>query len=110
MHLSKLVIAAPLALASAVPRAADNGQKLLQTTSDFQCDLPGVLDPSGDGLLSARKLFTSKAALRQQVDRHSALVRVPTVCYDDLGSFDEDPRWKPYHKFHDVLAETFPLL
>lgn len=110
MHFSLLASAAPLALASTVPRYGGSGQGLDNDVADFQCDLPSPLDPSGDGLHSAQKLFGSQAALAQQVGRHSALVKVPSICYDDLGPFDEDPRWKPFYEFHDVLFETFPLV
>lgn len=110
MHFSRLVLAAPLALASSIPRYGSYGQQSLGLTEDFECDLPGPLDPSADGLASSQELFSSKAALKKQVDRHSALVKVPAICYDDLGPFDEDPRWKPFYQFHDILAETFPLM
>lgn len=114
MHISKLVLCAPLALASAIP-FDDNYQQLLSSAGfssekDFECDLPSPLDPSSDGLPSARQLFTSEAALKKQIERHSALVKVPSICYDDLGPFDTDPRWKPFYEFHDVLAATFPLI
>lgn len=102
VHISRLALFAPLAWASTLPRS--NGE------ADFQCDLPAPIDPSGDGLPSARSLFSSEEALLKQVDRHGALVKVPSVCYDDLGPFDEDPRWAPFYDFHDVLAETFPLM
>lgn len=113
MHFSRLVLCAPLALASAI-RSGD-GQRLLAShdvspSRDFTCDLPSPIDPSSDGLPSAADLFTSEAALAKQVERHQALVRVPSICYDDLGPFDTDPRWKPYYEFHDVLAQTFPLV
>lgn len=78
--------------------------------SNFQCDLSPVLDPSKDGLPSAKELFSSKAALNKQVKRHQAVVRVPSVCYDDLGSFEEDERWQPFYELHDVLAETYPVV
>lgn len=110
MHFSLLALIAPLALASSIPRHRGNGQELDNSAADFECDLPSPLDPSGDGLQSAQKLFGSKAALTKQVERHSALVKVPSICYDDLGPFDEDPRWKPFYEFHDVLADTFPLV
>lgn len=103
-------LAAPLALASTVPRDGGSGKGLDKSAADFECDLPSPLDPSGDGLHSAQKLFGSQAALAQQVGRHSALVKVPSICYDDLGPFDEDSRWKPFYEFHNVLAETFPLV
>lgn len=114
MHISKLVLCAPLALASTI-RYGDHGQQLLSASGassnkDFQCDLPSPLNPSSDGLPSARDLFTTKAALKKQVERHSALVKVPSICYDDLGPFESDPRWKAFYDFHDVLAATFPLV
>lgn len=116
MHISKLVLCAPLALASTI-RYGNHGQQLLSDSGasfssnrDFQCDLPSPLDPSSDGLSSARDLFTTDAALKKQVERHSALVKVPSICYDNLGPFDSDPRWAAFYDFHDVLAATFPLV
>lgn len=116
MHLSKLALYAPLALASTIRQYGDgddqvrDGQPSFPRQGDFHCDLPPPLDPSGDGLAPGRDLFTSQDALLRQVERHSALVRVPSVCYDDLGPFDEDPRWRPFRDLHDVLARTFPLV
>ncbi|KAF3761652.1 carboxypeptidase S [Cryphonectria parasitica EP155] len=117
MHFSRLVASAPLALAATIHHhnnGGSDGQRFLfgggRGHDDFTCDLPSALDPSDDGLPSATSLFTSKEALARQIERHSALVRVPTICYDDLGPFDTDPRWAPYHEFHDVLAKTFPLV
>ncbi|KHN98941.1 Peptidase M20, carboxypeptidase S [Metarhizium album ARSEF 1941] len=81
-----------------------------KSTLNGKCQLPPVLDPSEDGLPSANALFSSRAALDRQVRRHQAVVRVPSVCYDDLGSFDEDARWKPFHELHRVLAETYPAV
>ncbi|PSR84052.1 peptidase family M20/M25/M40 [Coniella lustricola] len=116
MHISRLIAYAPLALAASVQHSR-NGQHIFDSqkasasaTDDFTCDLPSVLDPSADGLTSANELFTSKDALLKQVERHSALVRVPSVCYDDLDKINDDPRWKPFYDFHDVLATTFPLI
>lgn len=31
-----------------------------------------------------------------------------TVCYDDLGAVDEDPRWKIFYEFHTYIEERFP--
>ncbi|OHE96277.1 peptidase family M20/M25/M40 [Colletotrichum orchidophilum] len=78
-------------------------------SSAFQCDLPPPVAPS-DGLPSARDLFTSEAAIRKQVERHAALVRVPSICYDDLGDFDKDERWNVFYELHDVLKKTYPVL
>ncbi|KAF4777684.1 peptidase family M20/M25/M40 [Colletotrichum scovillei] len=76
--------------------------------SSFKCDLPPPVTPS-DGLPSARDLFTSKAAVQKQVERHAALVRVPSICYDDLGDFDKDERWNVFYELHDVLKKTYPV-
>lgn len=103
MLLSIIAAYAPLALASIIPPKSF-------TEQSFACDLPPPLDPAADKLPSAHTLFGSSAALQAQIRRHQALVRVPTICFDDLGPFDTDPRWKPFHDFHDVLAETFPMI
>jgi hypothetical protein len=31
-----------------------------------------------------------------------------TVCYDDLGTPEEDPRWKIFSKFHTYIEKRFP--
>lgn len=77
--------------------------------SSFKCDLPPPVTPS-DGLPSARDLFASKGAVQKQVERHAALVRVPSICYDDLGDFDKDERWNVFYELHDVLKKTYPVL
>ena len=76
----------------------------------FQCDLPPVLNPTRDGLPSADSLFSSHDALLRQVKRHQAVVRVPSICYDDLGDFDKDERWAPFYDLHGVLAKTYPAM
>ncbi|KXH67149.1 peptidase family M20/M25/M40 [Colletotrichum salicis] len=45
----------------------------------------------------------------KQVERHAALVRVPSICYDDLGDFDKDERWNVFYELHDVLKKTYPV-
>ena len=78
--------------------------------SPFSCDLPPVAIPPNDGFPPARKAFGTKEALLQQVKRHTALVNVPSICYDDLGDFDQDPRWASFYEFHQVLEEQFPVV
>ncbi|KAK7413871.1 hypothetical protein QQX98_007288 [Neonectria punicea] len=78
--------------------------------ADFSCDLPPVLAPAGDGLPSGESLFSSDEALLKQVRRHQAIVQVPSICYDDLGDFDEDERWAPFYDVHDTLAKTYPVI
>ncbi|EEU33350.1 uncharacterized protein NECHADRAFT_55460 [Fusarium vanettenii 77-13-4] len=74
------------------------------------CLLPPVLEPPDDGLPSGATVFSGAEALETQVRRHQAIVRVPTVCYDDLGDFDTDPRWNRFHRLHEVLQETYPAV
>ncbi|EWY97019.1 hypothetical protein FOYG_05510 [Fusarium oxysporum NRRL 32931] len=81
-----------------------------QNEHDFKCDLPPVLSPGNDGLPSASELFDSKDAFNKQVKRHQAIVRVPSICYDDLGDVDKDERWAPFYDLHDVLAKTYPAI
>ncbi|KAI3100365.1 hypothetical protein CBS147333_8531 [Penicillium roqueforti] len=78
--------------------------------SDFICDLPPILDPANDGLPSAVSLFSSDEALKRQVQRHQAIVRVPSVSYDDLGEIGEDERWLPFHKLFPVLQKSYPTV
>ncbi|KAH7248680.1 uncharacterized protein BKA55DRAFT_594573 [Fusarium redolens] len=81
-----------------------------QNEHDFTCDLPPVLSPGNDGLPSANDLFDSKDAFNKQVKRHQAIVRVPSICYDDLGDVDKDERWAPFYDLHDILAKTYPAI
>lgn len=113
MKLSLLAGVAVSGVAALVPSPIPgSGQRPLSSgaRSSFKCDLPPALDPSRDGLPSATDLFSSKKSLNRQVERHQALVRVPSICYDDLGPFDEDDRWLPFYDVHDVLEETYPIV
>jgi len=78
--------------------------------TDFKCDLPPAVSPDGDGLPSADELFANDHAFRRQVARHSAIVRVPSISYDDLGDVWEDERWLVFLEFHKVLEELFPAV
>ncbi|GAB0137286.1 hypothetical protein EsDP_00005558 [Epichloe bromicola] len=117
MAIKKLYLLAAVSSVSAfVSAPIVPGQHPLSWTSPptsrsgFKCDLPPVLDPAKDGLPSAKELFSSKKALHRQIRRHQAIVRVPSICFDDLGSFDEDKRWGPFYTLHHVLAETYPVV
>lgn len=74
------------------------------------CELPPVLAPSTDGAPSAESLFSSKDALTKQIERHQAIVRVPSICFDDLGEIGKDERWAPFYELHDVLADVYPVV
>ncbi|KAJ2974191.1 hypothetical protein NUW58_g8736 [Xylaria curta] len=77
-------------------------------TSAFKCNQQRPLDPGFDGLLSSFDLFSSEVALEIMVERHQSLVRIPSVCYDDLGEFGEDERWEPFYNVSQVLQDTYP--
>ncbi|KAK4089435.1 hypothetical protein Purlil1_6424 [Purpureocillium lilacinum] len=109
MALTKLSLLAGL-LASSVQARVPSRAAQRPLASDFQCELPPALDPSSDGLPSADELFSSEEALIRQVERHSAIVKIDSVCYDDLGPFDEDDRWLPFFDLHDALRETYPTV
>ena len=75
---------------------------------DFQCDLPPTVAPANDGLPSAQELFTSQDALTKQVERHAAIVKIPTISYDDSGEPGEDPRWNIFYELHRAFAYLYP--
>ncbi|GKT40449.1 putative carboxypeptidase VC_A0337 [Colletotrichum spaethianum] len=106
---SLLTLLSTTALTSATsPFYTEQQHPFVGAASDFKCDLPPAVTPS-DGLPSAKDLFTSPEAVRKQVERHAALVRVPSICYDDLGDFDTDKRWDVFYELHDVLKKTYPV-
>ncbi|KAI1151609.1 peptidase family M20/M25/M40 [Nemania diffusa] len=76
--------------------------------SQFKCELPPSIDPSSDGLPAARDIFSSEEALNLQVERHSAIVSIPTVSYDDNGEPLEDPRWEVFYTLHEKLESLYP--
>lgn len=118
MHWSSLTLAAGIstvlsASTSRVDFNAGGQQQVLgqvEVSADFQCDLPPPLDPSKDGLPAARDIFTGEDSLMLQVKRHSALVKVPSISYDDNGEPGEDPRWNVFYKVHATLAVLYPVV
>ncbi|KAL6689834.1 carboxypeptidase S [Trichoderma pleuroticola] len=78
--------------------------------SRFRCNLAEPIDPSQDGLLSSHDLFSSQEALKTLVKRHQPLVEVDSICYDDLGDFDTDDRWKSFDEIPKRLKENYPLI
>ncbi|KAI0448232.1 hypothetical protein F5B21DRAFT_524691 [Xylaria acuta] len=63
---------------------------LSNNISRFKCDLSWPVDPSGDGLLSSEEVFSGTDAFEAMVNRHQPLVCISSICYDDLGDFDEE--------------------
>ncbi|KAI2616490.1 carboxypeptidase S [Hypoxylon sp. NC1633] len=88
----------------------DEAQEVLEDVApaDFQCDVPPALDPSKDGLPAARDIFSDDKALQLQVKRHAAIVRVPSISYDDNGDPGDDPRWDVFYDLHRVFAALYP--
>ncbi|KAI1738606.1 hypothetical protein F4680DRAFT_163418 [Xylaria scruposa] len=78
--------------------------------SRFRCDLPAPLDPWDDGLSSSEEVFSGVDAIETLVKRHQPLVRIPSICYDDLGEIGEDDRWEPFYNIPKVLHEAYPLI
>lgn len=76
----------------------------------FKCNLADPLDPSDDGLYSSHDLFSSQGTIETLVERHQPLVQVDSICYDDLGDFDTDDRWKPFDEIPKVLEKHYPLM
>ncbi|KAI0444759.1 peptidase family M20/M25/M40 [Xylaria telfairii] len=74
----------------------------------FKCELPPVADPSSDGLPAAQDIFSGEEDLKLQVERHSAIVRIPSISYDDNGEPLEDPRWDVFYTLHDELKSLYP--
>ncbi|KAI1326304.1 peptidase family M20/M25/M40 [Xylariaceae sp. FL0255] len=107
-----------LALAAAVLQPVSLARSIYQdtaqevftesTSSKFKCDLPSALDPSKDGLPSAQDVFGSEEAFKLQVERHSAIVKVPSISYDDNGDPLEDPRWQVFYTLHDTFERVYP--
>jgi len=76
----------------------------------FGCDLPKPVSPDADGLPTAEDVFSDETALHRQVERHSAIVRVPSVSYDDGGDVYQDKRWLVFFELHRVLRDLFPTV
>ena len=99
-------------LSVAAPAAGDQQVLGAQGASKtkFKCDLPPAVSPKKDGLPDAEDIFSSKEAFKKQVERHTAIVQVPSISYDDLGDVEEDERWLVFFDFHKVLKEQFPIV
>ncbi|KAI0125569.1 peptidase family M20/M25/M40 [Xylariales sp. AK1849] len=110
----KFVTGISVALSASSGRLGFNngGQQVLgdADASDFECELPPVLDPSADGLPSANDLFSDRKALLKQVERHVTLVKIPSVSYDDSGEPGEDSRWDVFYELHATLASLYPFV
>lgn len=77
--------------------------------NDLRCILPKPQAPSGEGGLHSSTDFWSKEIMNRQIHRLSAVVRVPTVSYDDMGDVHHDTRWDVFGELHEVLESLFPI-
>ncbi|KAI8956733.1 carboxypeptidase S [Daldinia sp. FL1419] len=113
MIVSKLALVAGAILTrAALARSIyqDTSQQILDgaTSAPFECDIPPAIDPSRDGLPSARDIFSDNEALLLQVKRHGTIVKIPSISYDDNGEPGEDPRWDVFYDIHRALAALYP--
>ena len=107
--LARLAIAVAPLLAIVSTVAGEQRQEVLSDPQDnFECDLPPIARPAGDGLPSSQEIFSSQDALSRQVERHAAIVKIPTISYDDSGEPGEDPRWNVFHELHRAFAYLYP--
>ncbi|KAJ4329343.1 hypothetical protein N0V84_000238 [Fusarium piperis] len=93
---------------SALALTSDNQHRLEPDASRFGCQLARPIDPSHDGLLSSDELFSGRGTIEEFVKRHQSLVRIPSVCYDDMGDVDEDERWDSFNDIPDHIKKTYP--
>ncbi|EFX01806.1 vacuolar carboxypeptidase [Grosmannia clavigera kw1407] len=106
-----LSLAAGHGLSAAVgPTEDEASQRVLSSSSSFECDVPPAVSPDSDGLPSADELFSGPEALQKQVERHGALVRIPSISYDDMADVNEDPRWDVFLDVHRLLEELYPAV
>lgn len=103
---------APVAGAAVTrPVVEGQGQQILGDAtgnSNFECNLPPALSPSSDGLPTAQEIFSGEDALLKQVERHSTIVKIPSISYDDNGEPGEDPRWDVFYELHKAFAYLYP--
>ena len=90
-----------------------SGKETRGDVVDSWCPLPDPISPSAveghDGIiLPSSSLFEGEEWLERQVERLAAAINIPTESYDDNGDVDEDPRWEPFGRLHEVLEEMFP--
>ncbi|CAH0043032.1 unnamed protein product [Clonostachys rhizophaga] len=75
-----------------------------------RCKLTGPIYPENDELPSAEDLFGGPSAFAKQLDRHREIVKVDSICYDDLGPIGDDKRWESFDKLQEVLERLYPLM
>ncbi|KAG1864846.1 hypothetical protein F4604DRAFT_1882028 [Suillus subluteus] len=84
-------------------------QRLL-AVADEMCPQVSAITPSSHAPLvdSLDKEYGTKEFKLKAYESLGGAVRIPTVCYDDLGTPEEDPRWKVFDEFHTYIEQRFP--
>lgn len=62
-----------------------------------------ILDEMDKGLMT-------EAFKNASIARLSSSVQIPTESFDDMGSLDDDKRWKIFFDFAEYIRSTFPLV
>lgn len=84
-------------------------QRLL-AFADEMCPQVSAIAPSSHAPLidTLDEIYGTKEFKLKAYESLGGAVRIPTVCYDDLGATEEDPRWKVFDDFHTYLEQRFP--
>ncbi|CAD0083319.1 unnamed protein product [Aureobasidium vineae] len=72
------------------------------------CPVPELPTPIQDGLVQLADFGNNKDLIKQQVERLSAAVNIPSISYDDNDDVDKDPRWHAFVTLHEILKAQFP--
>ncbi|OJA18441.1 hypothetical protein AZE42_05816, partial [Rhizopogon vesiculosus] len=82
----------------------------LSVDEDSMCPQVSAISPSNYASLidSLDEEYGTKEFKLKAYESLGAAVRIPTVCYDDLGTPEEDPRWKIFYDFHSYIEKRFP--
>ncbi|KGQ03219.1 hypothetical protein BBAD15_g11571 [Beauveria bassiana D1-5] len=102
------LLAGAVRVAAHVAQSPLGSVEAVDTTSE--CRLPPAIDPYEDGLPHISGLWGGRKALSLQVKRLQAVIRVPSVCYDNLGPIGGDERWKPFDELHRVIEGLYPAM
>lgn len=84
-------------------------QRLL-TIEDDMCPQVSAITPSNHNSLIdiLDEEYGTKEFKLKAYESLGGAVRIPTVCYDDLGTPEEDLRWKIFDGFHTYIEQRFP--
>ncbi|KAG1786028.1 carboxypeptidase S [Suillus plorans] len=97
----------PYLTTSAFP--SHESQRLLVIDDDM-CPQVSAITPSSHTTLidTLDEEYGTKEFKLKAYESLGGAVRIPTVCYDDLGTPEEDPRWEVFDDFHTYIEQRFP--